>query len=216
MSFFTFTPLWCRPTHVYKQYNYQHGRAHIQTHAHTLAPTVTHNTCTQHKTPLHMYTRTHSHTHKHTDRPHIDFTSNTHTHTHTHTPHTQHKHTSTCIHIHTQTLPTHRLPTIHTHTHTHTHTGIWCKSWTLKNNRRTRTRMSDIGRGIVDLAHLTWGTTICVWNLIDEPWTYRVHFIFMLYLAHSHMNAYKLLKFFTRFAFFFIVKWLEGVSSSPE
>ena len=54
----------------------------------------------------------------------------------------------------------------HTHTRTHTHTGIWCKSWTLKNNRRTRTRMSDIVRGIVDFAHLTWGTTICVWNLI--------------------------------------------------
>ena len=49
--------------------------------------------------------------------------------------------------------------------------------------------MSDIVRGIVDFAHLTWGTTICVRNLIAEPWTYRVHVIFMLYLAHSHMNA---------------------------
>ena len=41
--------------------------------------------------------------------------------------------------------------------------------------------MSDIVRGIVDFAHLTWGT--------DEPWTYLMHVIFMLYLAHSHMNA---------------------------
>ena len=84
-------------------------------------------------------------------------------------------------------------PPIHTHTHTHTHIlvfGVNRGPWKIHtNNRRTRTRMSDIVRGIVDFAHLTWGTTICVWNLMDEPWTYRVHVIFMLYLAHSHMNA---------------------------
>ena len=78
-------------------------------------------------------------------------------------------------------------------THTHTHTlvfGVHRGPWKIHtNNRTTRTRMSDIVRGIVDFAHLTWGTTICVWYLIDELWTYRVHVIFMLYLAHSHMHA---------------------------
>ena len=80
-----------------------------------------------------------------------------------------------------------------TNIYPHTHIlvfGVNRGPWKIHtNNRRTRTRMSDIVRGIVDFAHLTWRTTICVWNLIDEPWTYWVHVIFMLYLAHSHMNA---------------------------
>ena len=126
------------------------------------------------------HTQTHSHKTHTQAQTHIQCT-------HTVTRHNTCTYTNIQIHIHKFTNTT------HTHTHTHTHIlvfGVNRGPWKIHtNNRRTRTRMSDIVRGIVDFAHLTWGTAICVWNLIDETWTYRVHVIFMLYLAHSHMNA---------------------------
>ena len=68
---------------------------------------------------------------------------------------------------------THTRTHAYTHTHTHTHThilvfGVNRGPWKIHtNNRRTRTRMSDIVRGIVDFAHLTWGPQfVCeIWSM---------------------------------------------------
>ena len=55
----------------------------------------------------------------------------------------------------------------HTHTHTHTHIPVFgvivdLEKYTQITGERGLVYMSDIVRGIVDFAHLTWGTTICV------------------------------------------------------